>query len=222
MLDFDGVLVDSYSCLPRVYERIAKCLGLVGRVVGDFVGRALDYEDFYDFLDICDRLVWWPDLLKEFGLEVGREVLSEVLDLFWKERIEGSSLLEGVEEALNCFRKMGLHLVLMAGSDGLNSMKKRRVRESELEKYFEEIVILGEDIEDRISGIRYLLSKYSVPEENVVLVDDKPAPINEVSETFGKIMAVKVEFRGPLKLAWLGECRARLRIKSLKELVKVL
>jgi len=46
--DFDGTLVDSYSCLPSLYEHIAERLGLKGEIKEMFVEKAIKYEDEQD------------------------------------------------------------------------------------------------------------------------------------------------------------------------------
>ena len=80
--DFDGVLVDSYSCLPSVYSDIAGYIGLENSTE-KFVKRALKYEDEQDVMGNYNRKSWWPMLYEEFQVNVAQEKLDELLQIYW-------------------------------------------------------------------------------------------------------------------------------------------
>jgi len=92
--DFDGVLVDSYSCLPSVYNHIAQYVGLEN-FAEKFVVRALRYEDEQDVVENYNRKSWWPMLFREFQVSVGQEKLDELVQIYWKERSERSKVIAG-------------------------------------------------------------------------------------------------------------------------------
>ncbi|MEM5836036.1 MAG: hypothetical protein QW040_03545 [Candidatus Aenigmatarchaeota archaeon] len=58
IFDFDGVLVDSYACLPSLYDFIAHHLGLKNDVKDKFIQKALAYEDEQDALGNYDWRIW--------------------------------------------------------------------------------------------------------------------------------------------------------------------
>ena len=60
VFDFDGTLVDSYSCLPDVYKVIASFINLPSDRINDFVQRMIEKEDEQDALRNFNRDEWWP------------------------------------------------------------------------------------------------------------------------------------------------------------------
>ncbi len=212
--DFDGTLVDSYSCLPKVYELIAERYGLPKNL---FVKRAVELEDFYDSVGNFDRKSWWKTLFAEFGVVLGEEEMNDLLRFYWEKRAEMSRVIEGVEEILRFLKNSGKTLVILAGNDGQKSTKRTRVKRSGLAEYFDEILIVGEDVESRVDGVLLIAKKYGVELSEIVFVDDKPSAVNEVKSVLGDVIAVKVEFSGILKTAWEKECRADFFVKSLRE-----
>jgi len=217
VFDFDGTLVDSYSCLPEIYRRIADKLGLKER--DEFVRRALEYEDEQDYLRNYDRRKWWPRLFKEFGLNVSEEDLDELLNEFWEDRTRLSRVIDGVRQILDFLKSKGIINVILAGSDGQRGVKRMRIEGSGISNYFDDIIIVGEDVGDRCEALGILMEKYGVKQDDIVVVDDKPSPINEISRCFENVTTVMLEFRGILKTAWEVEaCSPDFRIKEIEEL----
>ena len=87
---------------------------------------------------------------------------------------------KGVEEVVESFS--GECLVVLSGSGGGKSMKRRRMRASGLEKYFREVVVAGEDVRDKFEGVKLLIRRFRVKPFETVFIDDKPDPINSVSK----------------------------------------
>lgn len=116
--DFDGTLVDSYSCLPAIYRSIAKQIGLPREMIGRFVKKAIEYEDMHDYLGNYDRKTWWPDLFAEFDIKHEEEFLDKLLKKFWEMRAEKSTVIEGCTEVLEVLKNKGFVLVIIAGNDG--------------------------------------------------------------------------------------------------------
>ena len=217
--DFDGTLVDSYSCLNRVYELIAEKLGLPK---DEFVKRAIELEDFHDSIENYDRQSWWKELFSEFEVTLDEKGLNEILNFYWKKRAEMSEVAENCEVVLKSLRKSGKILAILAGNDGKKSVKRWRIEMSGLAVYFDEILIVGEDVESRVEGVQRLSEKYDADFREIVIVDDKPAAINEVKRTIRDVVAVKVEFRGILKRAWKGDSLADFSVKRIGEIPSVL
>ncbi|AEA48101.1 HAD family hydrolase [Archaeoglobus veneficus] len=218
VFDFDGVLVDSYSCLGPVYAYIAERIGLKGSARDEFVKKAIKYEDEQDALGNYDRKKWWPNLFKEFNILINEQKLDELLQIFWEKRAEESGIVKDCEKILRYLKEIDIKLAIMAGDDGRKSLKRRRIEKSGLSKFFDKILIVGEDVKNRIEGIELIKKEYELSEgDKILLVDDKPSPINEVAN-LKDVVTVKVEFEGPLKLAWAEECNPRFRIKTIGEL----
>jgi putative hydrolase of the HAD superfamily len=221
VFDFDGVLVDSYSCLPVIYELLAEHLEL-GKKVDYFVQRAITYEDMEDAKGNYDRRKWWPAFFREFDPSFSEGSLDGLLKDFWRHRIRLTSIMEGARELLVFLKERGSKISIICGSDGQPSMKKRRIKESGLSRFFGHILIVGEDVSDRKQGFSILLEKFRVTGKETVFIEDKPDPINEVRSINNSISTFKVEFDGPLKLAWSGNCVSSFKIKSLVELKQYL
>jgi putative hydrolase of the HAD superfamily len=217
VFDFDGVLVDSYSCLPLIYEHLAKRFEL-GKRVSDFVQRALTVEDMQDAKGNFDRRKWWPTLFGEFALDPGEAELNESLEVFWEHRIRLSTIMEGALELLVFLKERGSKTSIMCEKDGQTNMKKNRIRESGLSRFFERILIVGEDVSDRRQGFSLLFEEFQATGNETVIIEDKPSPIDEARRINNSISTVKVDFDGPLRLAWSGECVSSFRIRSLVEL----
>jgi len=220
--DFDGVLVDSYSCLPSVYSDIARYIGLENSTK-KFVERALKYEDEQDVMGNYNRKSWWPMLYEEFQVNVAQEKLDELVQIYWAERSERSKIIPGTIEALERIRGRVATLIILAASDGQPNMKRRRVGKSGLLRFFDDIFIITDDVVDIEEGIRLIMKKYGVLGNQIAFVNDKPAPINEVSKNFQDITTIKVEFEGILKLAWNKEkCTPTYRIRRMNEVERII
>lgn len=204
IFDFDGVLVDSYSCLPLLYNHIAQYIKLENASY-EFVKRALKFEDEQDAMGNYNRISWWPMLFRTFRVDMDEKKLDELLQIFHKERIEQTKIIEGVIDTLKWLSDREVVLTIVAGNDGQLSIKKRRIEKSGLIEFFKEIFIIGEDIVDRKEGIKLLMERYNASESQIIFFDDKPAPINEIQRNFKNITTVKVEIEGILKIAWRKE-----------------
>jgi len=198
--DFDGTLVDSYSCLPEVYRSIGSLFGLGT----EFVRRALKYEEIYDLKGgVFDRLKWWPRLFEEFGVELGKAELRKLLTRYWRLRANLSRPVKGCSDVLEYLRSRH-KLYILSGSDGLRGMKEWRIRKSGLSRFFLKTFIVGENVKSRREAIEYLKT-YG----DVIVVDDRPSVIREVK---GFARTVLFEFR------WKDSCNPDFRIRSLYEL----
>jgi putative hydrolase of the HAD superfamily len=221
VFDFDGVLVDSYSRLPVIYELLAERLEL-GKKIGGFVQQAIALEDMEDAKCNYDRRKWWGEFLKGFGLTLREAELNELLKVFWDLRIRLTTVMGGAKELLIFLRECGSKISILCGSDGQLSMKRKRIKESGLGEFFDDILVVGEDVCNRKQGFSLLFEKFKVTGKETIFIEDKPDPINEVRSINSLIGIAKVEFGGPLKLAWSGNYVSSFKIKSLVELKQIM
>jgi len=221
VFDFDGTLVDSYSCLPEVYSNIASKLGIKGSVVEEFVEEMVREEDKQDALGNYDRHAWWPKVLQKFGIRIGEGELTKLIKDYWEIRSEKSKVIEGSEEVLKLLEEKGI-LVIICGTDGKYGNKKSRIMRSGLGGYFKEIVVVGEDVGTLTEGVKLLMRKHGVKEEDVVVIDDKPKPINEASQNLRFAKTVRVRFNGPLRSAWAGKCSPTYEVRNIIEIKGIL
>lgn len=221
VFDYDGVLVDSYSCLPDVYRSIAQKLGLDEESTERFVAKALEYEDYYDYIKIYDRLYWWPQLFSEYGVNMKENELKELFYFYHLERTRRSKILPSVIEVLEGLRDRGKVLAIVAGDDGLKGLKRRRIIDNGLDSFFDEILIVKDDVANRKEAIEILMIRYNVRPSEIAFFDDKPDPINRVKMYYPEVLAVRVLYKGILRKAWEGSDVSDVKIEGIGELAHI-
>lgn len=216
VFDFDGTLVDSYGCLQEVYRLIASFVNLPGDKINNFVQKMIEKEDEQDALGNFNRDEWWPAVFNQFNIDISKDKLIRLIELYWLERAKKSRIIGDCKDTLYWFRRRGI-MAIVCGSDGRYGNKKERIRLSGLEKFFDDIIIVGEDVQSWKEGIRLLKDKYNIEEDKIIVFDDKPFPINEISRDMNAIKTVKIEFKGILKAAWNKKCNPTWQFKTIEE-----
>ncbi len=129
--DFDGVLVDSYYALPKVYAEL-------GLEVEPFI----EVEDAFDYLGLWDKR-WF---FERVGVDNER---------YWELRTKYSLVLYDVERLTKKVRERGWSPIIVCGCDDSVERKLRRV--GKLGKYFDEIRVYG--CESRYKDLREALKR---------------------------------------------------------------
>jgi len=176
--DFDGTLVDSYSCLPLVWRRVGEEAGLRGEVLGRFADVAYRLEDKMEREGVWDRLRVIKSALEAVGVDFDPKSLLEV---YWRERIRGTKVLPCAYEVLLMSRERGLIVACVTWDDGIPGLKRQRIALAGLYEHFHEVIIAGEDVESKSEALMKLSHKYKVPRDRVLLVDDRAECIVEVT-----------------------------------------
>lgn len=216
-VDFDGTLVDSYSCLPRVWNRVGRAAGLSGDVLRKFVRIALELEEEGETTGRYSKMEVITEALRSVGLAPDSGYL---LDVYWTARIEGTKLLPCAREFLLEARRAGLIVASVSYDDGMPNLKRKRISSAGLYHLFDEIIVAGEDVLTKADALALLSERYEVPKSEVVLIDDKPPHIREAVEA--GFQAVLVRFRGPFRRPWSGSCSPSLEVTSLCDLLNIL
>jgi HAD superfamily hydrolase (TIGR01549 family) len=154
IFDFDGTLIDSYAPRKGAHKKV--CEFLLGnlsrqgyspnpnrmlRIISD-----LDKEMHRN--KIYDRNLWWKEAIKRYidkTVQVPDSTLTEGSVIYWETVKDGSSLYRGVRSMLTVLKQEGIKLGLVSDTDGLQGMKTRRIEDSGLHKFFDAIVVGGED-----------------------------------------------------------------------------
>lgn len=216
--DFDGVLVDSYTCIPEIYRQIGIRFGM-DKHIDQFISSAIHLEDFYDGEAIYDRLVWWPDFFSQFKLSPID--FNELLRMFWESKIALSKIRSGVKPLLKLLKSSGMKLAIICGNDGQPGMKNHRIQKSGLAEMFDEILIIGETTESRKHAIDSLMT-YVISPKNLVIVEDKPGPIKDYQKIDAGIITIRVNMQGPLSRAWLEYSWPDYSFDSIEDLLNML
>jgi phosphoglycolate phosphatase-like HAD superfamily hydrolase len=91
-LDYDGTLVDSYTIIPLIYEKIREELNLYE----GFTEAMLAVEDLGDYFGIFERGKWIRFLIKDNP--------DEIIEYYWKIRTENQIILPGTMEFLEKYK----------------------------------------------------------------------------------------------------------------------
>ena len=186
IFDFDGTLVDSYThrgsahlvvrdllldyVAQKGYEsRRAKMLRLISGV-----------EEEMTLKREYNRTVWFLEVLRRYTGEKGKfssKVPAKATLAYWNSIVVNSFLYPRVEEILSSLKKNGLLVGLLSDTDGLKGMKTKRITRSGLGKFFDAVVIAGEDTRE-VKPQKQPFSKISkllgVSTKDCVYVGDDP------------------------------------------------
>ena len=92
-----------------------------------------------------------------------------------------------------------------------------RIKKSSLDRFFDEYYIIGENSSSRTEVIKMITSTLEIKTREIAVFDDKVPPLYELQKT--GVRTVKVDFEGPLKLAWNLPIKPTLRVKSINEVI---
>jgi phosphoglycolate phosphatase-like HAD superfamily hydrolase len=216
VFDFDGTLVDSYACLPDVYKFIASFIDLPHDKINEFINKMIENEDRQDALGNYNRHEWWPNVFRHFNINLSEDKLIQLIVIYWRERADKSKVIGDCKDTLCWFRKKGILAIVCTG-DGKYGNKKERIRQSGLEKLFDDIIIVGEDVQTESQAIMSLKNEYNIDDAKITVFDDKPSPLNELSNNMKNVKTVKIEFESILKSAWLEKCNFTYRFNTIDE-----
>jgi len=179
VFDFDGTLVNSYSPVREVWRRIGEFIGFRGEAFDRFVKTGLEVERKYEIMGMYDRRLWIRDVLRRFNIRTREVMIEDLVKKYWSERIRLTIVRNCVRDLLDYLRRHGFGLVSLSGNDGVFGLKKRRIWSSGLGSYFDNIYVSGEDVPDKIEGLKRISVSYRANFDEVCFVDDMPRVVNE-------------------------------------------
>jgi len=185
-LDYDGTLVDSYTVIPLIYEKIREELNLYE----GFTEAMLAVEDLGDYFGIFERGKWIRFLIKDNP--------DEIIEYYWKIRIENQIILPGTIEFLEKYKNRDLYLV--TSKDDTNDIKIKRIKKTNLDKYFKDILIYGnEEFKTIIDVFEYLIDI----DRDIIYIDDKNTNLYQIKNRLNIKLFKRIYYPPyPLKLAW--------------------
>ena len=185
-LDYDGTLVDSYTVIPLIYEKIREELNLYQ----GFTEAMLAVEDLGDYFGIFERGKWIRFLIKDSP--------DEIIEYYWKIRIENQIILPGTIEFLEKYKNNDLYLI--TSKDDTKDIKIKRIKKTNLEKYFKDILIYGTDeFKTIIDVFEYLIDI----DRDIIYIDDKNTNLYQIKNKLNIKLFKRIYYPPyPLKLAW--------------------
>jgi FMN phosphatase YigB (HAD superfamily) len=185
-LDYDGTLVDSYTVIPLIYEKIREELDLYD----GFTEAMLAVEDLGDYFGIFERGKWIRFLIKDSP--------DEIIEYYWKIRTENQIILPGTIEFLEKYKNRDLYLV--TSKDDTRDIKIKRIKKTNLDKYFKDILIYGtEEFKTIIDVFEYLIDI----DRDIIYIDDKNTNLYQIKNKLNIKLFKRIYYPPyPLKLAW--------------------
>jgi len=185
-IDYDGTLVDSYTVIPLIYEKIREELNLYE----GFTEAMLAVEDLGDYFGIFERGKWIRFLIKDSP--------DEIIEYYWKIRIENQIILPGTIEFLEKYKNRDLYLV--TSTDDTKDIKIKRIKKTNLDKYFKDILIYGtEEFKTIIDVFEYLIDI----DRDIIYIDDKNTNLYQIKNKLNIKLFKRIYYPPyPLKLAW--------------------
>jgi FMN phosphatase YigB (HAD superfamily) len=185
-LDYDGTLVDSYTVIPLIYEKIREELNLYE----GFTEAMLAVEDLGDYFGIFERGKWIRFLIKDNP--------NEIIEYYWKVRTENQIILPGTIEFLEKYKNKDLYLI--TSKDDTKDIKIKRIKKTNLEKYFIDILIYGtEEFKTIIDVFEYLIDI----DKDIIYIDDKNTNLYQIKNKLNIKLFKRIYYPPyPLKLAW--------------------
>jgi HAD superfamily hydrolase (TIGR01549 family) len=186
VFDFDGTLVDSYTFRSLVHFQVSKILVGYEKEQGLDADIEVMASILYDIEKemttkmAYDREAWFSEAVKRDSkqtLKVPKNVLVEAVRSYWNSIIKLSFPYPGAVDALVSLKKKSARLGLVSDTDGLEGMKRRRLKLSGIENFFGATVISGEDTKevkpDKAPFIR-VCKLLGVSPEYCVYIGDNP------------------------------------------------
>ncbi|WP_440059174.1 hypothetical protein ACSU1N_05145 [Thermogladius sp. 4427co] len=212
-LDYDGVLVDSYRGLPVFYLKDLPELTGISREEAEF----LLYMEYVGESIGLLRDDWWFRYIQ--GLD--EEKYDVLITRYWERRIEKSIVLPGALDFLREARRKSFILAHVGYRDDIYGLKKWRIEADGLSHYFDEIIIVGEDVSTRYQGLKILIEKYNPG--RIIYVDDKAQNLYILRKMLGrKIELYKASFKSIWDFPWTNPGHLFTEINNLSELLRIL
>jgi len=186
LFDFDGTLINSFSCRPLAHAEVAKILTNFEREHGldvseeTMVSILFTLENEMTNNCIYDRKIWFSEAIKRhcgLSIAIPENILDKAIACYWETIISNSFLYPHVKELLAYF-KNSVSLGMISDTDGPIGMKARRIRESGIQDFFDSIIVSGEN-ENELKPSRQPFVKtcqlLDVLPVNCVYIGDNPA-----------------------------------------------
>jgi len=217
VFDFDGVLVDSYCCLRRVYKHLRE--KYVNKNHDVFVDTMLYLEGITDYLGIWSRKRIFKFIAEGFGIDY--KLINDLVREYWRVRTQLSLVNSDAHNVLGKIRGLGCEIYCVCGCDDTVHGKIERISYSGFQKYFKKIIIYG--FKSSFNTLREALLSIINRGDTVVYVDDKPSNLNSIADL--RIIRVLCKFRPslPVTFSWNEKvnCEAKV-IENLNELITIL
>ncbi len=162
--DFDGTLIDYNSMLQQACESAARKLHNILKSKGvhvdfkEILSKVYDAESRYAKTEFVNRDIWWIKILEELGINVSlaEGEAREITLAYWNEMMKAKPY-KNVKYTLEYLKSKGYKLGIITNTDGLHSMKRKRIEKSGLAGFFDLVIVAGEDTEKQKPNVEPFL-----------------------------------------------------------------
>lgn len=181
IFDLDGTLTDCDLALAK--KRVCEELVAYGAGYVEAVRRMEEIHYRFNIEGVYDRNRWW----EEFGVDLELSQKQRLTDLYW-DSVTSTTCIKPHAESLLASLSPSVRLALLTDYDGESHSKRRRISSLPLLRYFDLIVIAGEDTEQCKPFPQpycLILEKLNLQPEEVLMVGDKPQVDLEGAQVLG-------------------------------------
>jgi HAD superfamily hydrolase (TIGR01549 family) len=186
VFDFDQTLVDTlkgfkkaFTAIKQEYQQFLDKNGY-SIIVEDHSAEMRETMRELDKNREYDRNNWWNPLLKQLKvteLQFTQAECKRLTKLYWDVTAANTELFPDTLEILNYLKKKKYLLGLITDNDGGFGLKKIRLAKSPLMKFFNQVVIAGDDVPEKKphpAAFQKIAALLKIPPEACVMVGDKP------------------------------------------------
>ncbi len=183
LFDFDETLVNSDTGRRSAHSAVGRKLRALLIREGLYVplSRLIHFtSEFDEEMDEAGRFVrdrWWPDFTRRLGgVRIARKHAAMLTEAYWRAWMRRSLPYSDAAPTLAYLKQISYKLGMVTDTDGQPGLKRRRIRQSGLSKYFDAIVVAGEDCpqqKPKKEPFLMIAKKLRIPPRNCVMVGDK-------------------------------------------------
>ena len=211
--DFDGTLVDSFTCITKILDTLMPKYGLTVEEI-----KNLKQSELYREIIFHPPSVKPENWCKRY-LRLKNDEIRRLAEEFMEMRASMTIEFEDARVTLQTLMNRGYHLVMVTGDDGIPGLKRKRIERSNLGVYFKNIKISGEDCRSKAECLDQLKESLNVEPHEIMLIDDSPTNLKYASE-HGFTTCRALIIRIPHEEIW--EFKPDMEISRLYDLLKFL
>lgn len=167
-----------------------------------------------------DRDKWWSELIERVGLRpLEPAQLKELTEIYWNRYSVSNTPFPDAEPLLIYLKRKGYKLGMVTDTDGTPGRKLGRIKNFPLMKYFDAVIVAGEETplpKPDPAPFLQISSRLGVKPEECVMVGDKPYTDVRGGKRAG-IRTIRV-----FRRKWHDEEEADFTVKSLSEIMELI
>ena len=186
VFDFDQTIVNSIKGFDKAFKKVME-------EFKRFLKKhnyTLKLENYFpalkkkmrelDIQRIYNRNLWWNSLLKELEIteiEFTEKECNYLTERYWNITAKYTELFPDTLDVFDYLKRKNYKFGLLSDTDGAPGLKRTRLQKSGLTKYFNSIMISGDDVsQTKPDPYPYLklAADLEVSPKNSVMVGDKP------------------------------------------------